>query len=370
MTDLPTILRQEIERFQVISFARFMELALYCPETGFYERDPQRIGRSGDFYTSVSVGSLFGELLAFQFAEWLEASTQQFHVVEAGAHDGQLASDILTWLREGRPGLFAKLDYVLVEPSQRRRAWQRTKLDEFAGHVRWLDALEDMSPDGIHGIIFSNELLDAFPVHVLRWDALERRWREWGVGLRGSRYTWERMTTNVASWNRDLELAGFEMPPSLARHLPDGFTVEISPGAARWWQTAAGILRRGKLFTIDYGSTFEELLSPQRAGGTLRAYSRHRVVQDVLAKPGEQDLTAHVNFTQLRNAGAEVGLQSENLLTQGQFLERIAAAALMRKEALVDWTPPRLRQFQTLVHPQHLGSTFRVLLQTREERRT
>jgi len=343
-----------------------MELALYCPEMGYYERDARWVGRGGDFFTSVSVGSLFGELLAFQFAEWLDRPGRgPVQLVEAGAHDGQLAFDILTWLRESRLEVFDRLEYWLVEPSARRQAWQRVKLDEFAGRVRWWNSLEDISGAGIRGIVFSNELIDAFPVRVLRWDALERRWREWGIGLKGGEFAWQRMATDVELWREELHYAGLEVPALLAAHLPDGFTVEFSTAAADWWRKAAASLQTGKLLTIDYGDTAAELLTPQRHFGTLRAYSRHRVTNDVLANPGGQDLTAHVNFMQLRSVAEAAGLVTDAFLTQSQFLTRILEKASQNADGFGEWTPARTRQWQTLTHPEHLGRPFRVLIQSR-----
>jgi len=139
-----------------ISFARFMDLALYCPILGYYEKKKDSTGRRGDFFTSVSVGSLFGELLAYQFAEWIEQSLVQVpktriqpedsvHIVEAGAHDGCLAKDILTWLRQWRPALFDQLTYLIVEPSSRRQQWQRELLEEFSVLVIWIGDLQELS---------------------------------------------------------------------------------------------------------------------------------------------------------------------------------------------------------------------------------
>jgi SAM-dependent MidA family methyltransferase len=207
--------------------------------------------------------------------------------------------------------------------------------------------------------------MDAFPVHVLRWDALERRWREWGVGLKGGDFAWQRMATDVASWHAELQCAGLEVPAPLAAYLPDGFTVEFSPDAADWWRKAAGCLREGKLVAIDYGGNSDELLAPQRHHGTLRAYAHHRTVDDVLANPGGQDLTAHVNFTQLRRVAEGEGLVTEAFLTQNRFLTRIFEKASGTPRGLGEWTPARTRQWQTLTHPEHLGRPFRVLIQSR-----
>jgi len=124
VTEIATILRQEVNQERVISFARFMDQALYCPNLGYYEQEGRRIGRSGDFFTSVSIGPLFGQLLAFQFARWQEeGALEPWQLVEAGAHDGQLALDVLSWLVEHRPEFFDRLEYWLVEPSRRRRRW-------------------------------------------------------------------------------------------------------------------------------------------------------------------------------------------------------------------------------------------------------
>ena len=222
-----------------------MELALYHPDHGYYQTNDQSIGKAGDFFTSVSVGKVFGELLAFQFAEWLEAfdanelaegsspsssslvprprprkgdsksksrtrtrdededDRAPLQLVEAGAHDGRLAADILTWLRLHRAELFEQIDYWIIEPSIARQRWQQNTLKEFAPRVRWLRGLPgssssfSLSPNtlkrelqpfsGVRGVIFSNELLDAMPVHRLGWDTKRQRWFEWGVGWEAHR---------------------------------------------------------------------------------------------------------------------------------------------------------------------------------------
>src|SRR6185437_12264509 len=191
------IISDEIQQHGVISFARFMELALYCPETGYYETEKDSIGRHGDFYTSVSVGSLFGELLAFQFAEWLDellrlnVAGSKIQVIEAGAHDGKLAADILNWLKIHRPKLFSEIEYAIVEPSPRRRDWQKKTLAEFGSKISWVENVTGLKNWRlINGIIFSNELLDAFPVHRYGWNAKEKKWFEWGVAADGDKFIW------------------------------------------------------------------------------------------------------------------------------------------------------------------------------------
>ena len=347
-----------------------MELALYCPVYGYYEREQDTAGRAGDYYTSVSVGSLFGELLALRFAEWLEevlklqapdarsGARGPGAMVEAGAHDGGLAWDVLSFLRERRPELFAPLEYWIVEPSERRRAWQERRLAEFGPKVRWVSQLSELA-DGVRGVLFSNELLDAMPVHRFGWDARQRRWFEWGVSVEAERFVWARML------NSPMAPAVSGRWEKLLGALPDGFTLDLGPAAVAWWREAAGVLDQGRLVTIDYGLSEEEFFAPERSEGTLRAYSRHRQGADVLARPGAQDLTAHVNFSALRAAGEAAGLETETFTTQEEFLTRIAAQVWEGGAAFGRWTSGRTRQFRTLTHPQFLGRPFRVLVQRR-----
>jgi SAM-dependent MidA family methyltransferase len=357
-------IREEIQQSGVISFARFMELALYCPETGYYEKKKDNVGRGGDFITSVSVGSLFGELLAFQFAGWLDdlkADPGKRVIIEAGAHDGKLAADILNWLQVNRPKLFSDIEYCLVEPSLHRQSWQRETLKAFP-NVRWFNGLDDFSRTSpANGILFSNELLDAFPVHRLGWDAREKAWFEWGVAVVGEKFCWARQPPAA---RLPLPAPILNLPPALLDVLPDNYTIETSPAAENWWRGAAGILAHGRLLAIDYGFTNDEMISPGRTRGTLRGYSKHHVSDDLLADPGAQDLTAHVNFSAIQAAGESHGLRTETFCTQPQFLTRILGEAT-KSNSLGAWDARRTRQFQTLTHPEHLGRAFRVLVQSR-----
>jgi SAM-dependent MidA family methyltransferase len=362
--------QNEMAAAGIISFARFMELALYCPVYGYYERERDTIGRRGDYYTNVSVGSRFGEMLAFQFAAWLDelrprrkaAGAKALQLVEAGAHDGRLAADILKWLQEHRRDLFAGVEYWIIEPSARRQEWQQQALRAFAPKVCWLGELPRSAAIG--GVIFCNELLDALPLHRLGWDATQRVWFEWGVTVRKGRFAWQRMP-EAAFTARRPEPGVLALPPELLDVLPDGFTVEVCPAAEDWWRRAANTLERGKLVTIDYGLSEEELFLPERPGGTLRAYHRHHASGDVLANVGEQDITAHVNFAALQKVGEAAGLKTEAFLRQEQFLTRIAEKIWQSPALFGKWTSAQTRQFQTLTHPQHLGRPFRVLIQSR-----
>lgn len=368
MNPVVEILAEEARKQGAISFARFVEVALYCPVYGYYDRETDTIGRCGDFFTSVSVGSLFGEMLAWQLAEWSAGREMgqgtPLKWIEAGAHDGRLAGDILGWLRGRRPELFERVGYCIVEPSEVRRRRQEKTLAEFTEKVTWVKNVSDLAAgDGVHGFIFSNELLDAFPVHRLGWDAPARAWFEWGVSFEGGRFVWKRMVQEQ-SCGAAVQL---HVAPELAEVLPDGFSTEISPAATQWWSEAAGVLRRGKLLTFDYGLTAEEFLAPHRSEGTLRGYHQHHLVTDVLANTGGQDLTAHVNFSAIEAAGATGGLKTEVLDSQEKFLTQIAGRIWAAPDSFGPWTPAHTRQFQTLTHPEHLGRKFRVLIQSRGE---
>jgi len=356
------IIRREITERGALPFARFMELALYAPGCGYYETRKNNVGRRGDFYTSASVGNLFGELLAFQFAEWLEelqAANRKPQIIEAGAHDGKLAADILNWLRSNRPKLFAQTEYIIAEPSPARQQWQRETLKQFFPRVRWISRFNDPTVQRSSGIIFSNELLDAFPVHRYGWDAKNKKWFEWGVAVEGENFAWARMQNPVEDSQSTIHA-----PPELLAVLPDNYTIEISPGAENWWREAAGVLENGKLMTMDYGFTADEMFSHARAHGTLRAYFRHHASDDLLANPGGQDLTAHVNFSAIQESGETAGLKTEMFSTQAKFLTRILERTLSGK-SFGDWNGSRARQFQTLTHPEHLGRAFRILVQSR-----
>jgi SAM-dependent MidA family methyltransferase len=363
VTTIRENIRHEIHKSGVLPFARFMELALYCPDCGYYEKKKD-IGRRGDFYTSVSTGSLFGGMLAFQFAAWLEelrSAECGVRIVEAGAHDGQLANDILTWLRSNRPQLFSEIEYLILEPSAHRQDWQRETLKDFA-NVRWLGSLQTphsaLRTPHLNGITFSNELLDAFPVHRFGWDARNKIWFEWGVAVASEQFIWAKLD------NSQIPSSILNLPSSLLEVLPDGYIIETSPAAVTWWRDAASSLAQGKLLTIDYGFTDDEVFSPSRTNGALRAYFRHHAADDLLASPGEQDLTAHVNFSAIQKAGEESGLTTEFFGSQAKFLTEIVAKAA-EANSLGNWGPRQARQFQTLTHPEHLGRAFRVLVQSR-----
>lgn len=335
-------------------------MALYCPEYGYYESEKDRVGRRGDFYTSVSVGPFFGELLARQFASWaIERPGTKMRIVEAGAHDGQLANDILSWFKQEQGGVSSRLTYTIVEPSDRRRSWQRTKLQQFQSTVGWVSSVEEIGT-GVSEttIIFSNELLDAFPVHRFRWNKKRQSWIELGVGLEMGELHWREISEASAS------PALPSLSSELQAVLPDGFVLDVCPAAEMWWREAAQRLSCGWLVTLDYGFGEDEILRPERQKGTLRAYYRHQLSADLLAHVGEQDLTAHINFDALERAGENAGLVTKFHGSQSTFLTQIFSG----ESPSLNLTASEIRQFKTLTHPEHLGRAFRVLVQQRAKK--
>lgn len=212
-------------------------------------------------------------------------------IVEAGAHSGDLARDILGWLHEHRPGLSRRAGVLDCGTSKRRRNWQQRKLREYGNIVHWVGKLAEatgralpdsrvQNPAGLRGICFSNELLDAMPVHRLGWDAKARVWFEWGVTLQAGQFVWTRMPGGAPenrgqpSSARDF-ISQFQLPidHGLLDALPDRFTTELCPAAEEWWRTAATTLGCGKLLTFDYGLSAEEFFMPERKEGSARGVS-------------------------------------------------------------------------------------------------
>ena len=343
MNEPAELIRREIRKDGVISFHRFMEMALYEPGLGYYDTH-REIGRSGDFCTSVSVGKLFGELLGFQFAHWLAPLKGEVQLLEAGAHDGQLARDILDYLQDWQLEIYERTTLVLLEPSQFHCQWQTETLANHESKVKW----RGEEPKAFRGVCYCNELLDAFPAQKLEWDAEAQSWFECGVGESDSKFEWRRMDEVKDSWNAGPEL-------------PDGSGMIHMPSLAPFWNGVCSSLLEGRAVAIDYFLEEEEFFAPPRLHGTLRAYHGHQHSDDLLANVGEQDITASVNLAELKFAAKAAGIEGSGVSSQANFLVRIFEQTLEHPGQFPEWSPERTRQFQTLVHPEHLGRAFKVL---------
>lgn len=330
-------------------FSQVMEMALYHPEHGYYGPGPRRIGRQGDFFTSVSVGPLFGRLLARQaVAEWeAQGKPEGFTIIEQGAHDGQLAEDVLGVVE----GAGLPLRYLIVEPNPRYRKAQAERLGERA---QWVESLDELRTGPRHGFFLCNELPDAFPVHLLRWNG--GRWMELHVEADGTD-AFRLVPGNLSTPELAQETARLPHDAEIAA----GHTLEVSLAMLRWVRELSQAAFRGSVFIADYGLDAEEFLFDSRAEGTLRRYHQHRMDDRVLENLGECDLTTHINFTRLIEEAERHGMTRREYDLQGRVLLRMAMPWLQSLEG----QPMNLSiagQLQSLTHPAFMGRSFRCLI--------
>ena len=247
----------------------------------------------------------------------------------------------------------------MLEPSTKRRAVQKEHLKRFGSRVDWVADWNEVHTSFQQGVIFYNELLDAFPVKRFVWDKTEHAWKEYYVGNTKNGFQWRIVPIGDVSPNASLPENEFRQLEDI---LPDHYILERSPSAESWWQNAANHLKKGHLITLDYGLSGLEKYAPYRTNGTLRTYSHHRAGDDLLSLPGQKDLTAHVDFPLLQKMGEEAGLQTKGLLSQESFMHQCLEHTLKQG---VQPSPKQLAQFRTLMHPEHFGKAFKVLVQCR-----
>jgi SAM-dependent MidA family methyltransferase len=332
-----------------------MALALYDPAVGYYSSQLRHIGRAGDFYTAVSVGPLYGRLLAeLAHQHWLErGQPPDFLLAEQAAHDGQLCEDILSGLQTSGSELAAAARVQLVEPQPIYRSAQLSRLGERLGpRLSWCDAVADLT--GTCGFLVCNELLDAFPVHRVQWTGAQ--WLELGLTLEHGELIWQGREVTAVPLQQELE--------RLPSDLPAGYLTEVSLAATDWLRDLARSAFSGLVWLADYGLDATEYYDPARTEGTLRRYWHHQMDDRVLEQLGEADLTCHVNFSRLIEVAEQNGFRVRDYADQGRLLTRLATPWLRQLEG----APPtaavaaELRQFQSLTHPAFMGKSFRVLL--------
>ena len=341
---LTAIIQSELFAAGPMPFRRFMELALYHPEHGYYTSGRAQVGRKGDFFTNVSVGPLYGRLMAQQFVElWQRlGEPSEFTIVEQGANNGDFATDALAALRILHTGCFAATRYCIVEPSPTLAAKQREHLAAFTEKVAWFTSQNELPRwTGVH---FSNELIDAFPVHVVSWDG--SAWMEKHVVFAEGAFTF----TDGPLSSPQLAAACAEIPAPII-----GTTTEVNLAARHWVAETAARMQRGYILAVDYGWEREEYHSPTRTTGTLSAYANHKREENPLARPGELDLTAHVNFSDLADAALASGLQIAGFTDQHHFMVGLGEHHFADGANLGD-----IRAFQTLMHPQFMGLAFKL----------
>ncbi|MBL1198422.1 MAG: class I SAM-dependent methyltransferase [Nostoc sp. ZfuVER08] len=404
---------------QRITFAEFMDMALYHPEHGYYSSDAVKIGfQGGDFFTSPNLSADFGELLAEQFLQMWEILGRPvtFSLVEMGAGQGLLALHILKYYQVQYPDFFTAIEYVIIEKSPTLRQQQQKRLQDLP--VRWCN-LEDIPSNAIVGCFFSNELVDAFPVHQFTLENGELREiyvttqkdgtdaesgrrgdavKEFSISPRphvpasprphvpaSSVPASQRPHVPASSSSSFIEVTGKPSTSQLAEYFnlveidltlgayPDGYRSEINLAALSWLSIVADRLQRGYVLTIDYGYPATRYYNPRRWQGTLQCYYQHRFHDNPYINVGQQDITAHVDFTALSRWGDRCGLENVGFIQQGLFLmalglgERIAAISyqkqplsqlLQRREALHQLLDPTgLGGFGVLIQGKNLGKT-------------
>lgn len=329
-----------------------MAAALYQPEFGYYASGTRQIGRGGDFFTSVSVGPLFGEVLARRFLrEWLEAACPaRWRIIECGAHDGTLAADVLGALATLDPRAFAALEYVIPEPLPALQAAQRITLHHLKEVVRFINDPLELAANPLPGVAFGNEVLDALPFHLVEWRGGE--WLECRVALAADGgFAWQ--SADI----RDPLLRAALAP--LGKNFPLGYRTEVRTCFHSFLEPLARGLQSGLMVWADYGFARADYYHPDRTTGTLRTFSNHQPGADPLDRPGETDITAHVDFTAVAEAALALGAQAAVFRPQGAWLTATAREWLLEQEGHPQ--PSFSRQFQTLIHPAHLGGCFHFL---------
>jgi SAM-dependent MidA family methyltransferase len=352
-------IREEIRnRGGAIPFSRYMELALYAPGLGYYSCGPRPFGPEGDFVTAPEVSPLFSRCLARQCSEVID-QLGGGEILELGAGSGALAADLLAELdRLGR----LPLRYSILEVSGALAAQQRATVERRMRHlgerIQWLERLPDT---GFRGVVLANEVLDAMPVSRFRvsgGEVLEAQVTEHD-GIFTCRYA-SRGTPELAGRVAQLE--------SQLGRFPSGYESELNPSLQPWVRSVADFLAAGLVLIIDYGYPRREYYAPERSMGTLMCHYRHRAHAEPLIWTGLQDITAHVDFTAIAEAGASCGLNLAGYTSQAHFLLACGLDRLVAESDPRDLPAhlERMQELKRLTLPSEMGERFKVIGLARE----
>jgi len=351
MNPLEQKILEKIKREGPITFETYMDMALYEPGLGYYASDSTEIGRAGDFYTSQHLHPAFGALIGKQIEEMWEVMgmPSDFHIVEPGAGAGLMCMDIMNYLCERR--IFQSLAYVIVEKNPSVQDRQNKLLEKYMDRIQWTSSVGALV--NIKGCVLSNELLDAFPVHVIE---MEEGLKEVYVTAEG--YNLREIKGPISTDALKDYLNGFSII------LPEGYKTEINLGIKDWIKTVSGVLREGFILTIDYGYPALDYYSDERNRGTLLCYYHHQVNENPYINVGNQDITSHVNFSSVRKWGEESGFRTLGFCQQGVFLISLGIDEIMQglyenaKDYLFE-----VAKIKRLIFPGTLGETHKVMIQ-------
>ena len=349
---------------QRITFSEYMNLVLYHPEQGYYSSGKVNIGSQGDFFTASSLGSDFGELLAEQFQEMsaILDSPDSVTLVEVGAGNGNLTADVLNYFKNNYADFYENIHYIIVEASPGLIEQQKKNLKEFT-QVTW-KAWQDIPDNSIIGCIFSNELIDAFPVHKVTIN--DKQLQEIYVTWQNDQL--KEIIEEVS--NPDLlnyfQLIDIDITKD---DYPENYCTEVNLQALDWLKTVTNKLKKGYLLTIDYGYNASKYYHPQRYQGTLNCYYQHRHHHNPYVNLGQQDITTHVNFTALEKQGKLLGLETVGLTQQGLFLMALGLGDRLSELSNGNYSLPEILNrrdaLHQLINPTGLGG-FNVLIQSKE----
>jgi SAM-dependent MidA family methyltransferase len=348
---------------QQITFAEYMDLVLYHPRQGYYASSADQISDGGDFLTSPHLAADFGEMLAIQLYQFWQilGTPSQFQIVEMGAGQGLLAAQILDYANRIYPNFFQSIDYIIIETALAMISAQQARLTDLP--VRWCE-WKDLESKSIIGCFLSNELIDAFPVHQVTVIEHELKEVYVTVGDQECLFTEKIDKLSTAKLAKYWQLNQIDLGNS---KYPHAYRTDVNLAALSWLEQINQKLQRGYVLSIDYGYTADRYYNPMRAQGTLQCYFHHAYHNDPYINIGNQDLTAHVDFTAIQNQGELLGLQTVGLIQQGMFLmalglgERIAAISTSGGD--IQSLLRRRQNLHQLIDPMGLGK-FGVLIQS------
>lgn len=337
-----------------------MEMSLYYPGLGYYTSAEIKIGQKGDFYTSPHLHPIFGIMIGKQLEEMWEFMNKpcNFYAVEIGAGSGYLCKDMLEYLKSRE--IFNSLNYIIVELNPLIITKQKDLLSDFSEKIKWVSSVTELN--NINGCVFSNELLDAFPVHIIEVEdeGGVAGVKEIYVTFNNNRFIEQKL--DVSSHNILEYLKEFNI------NIPAGYRTEINLRVKDWLKEVSLVLSEGFLLTIDYGYTAEEYYSEEHEKGTLLCFHKHRVNEDPYENIGRQDITAHVNFSSLKVWGEEFGFKTIGYCPQGIFLIALGIDEVITE--LYSNSPDyesEILKIKGLLFPQGMGESHKVMVQYKGE---
>ncbi|MGQ9570792.1 MAG: class I SAM-dependent methyltransferase [Thermodesulfovibrionales bacterium] len=349
MNQLKQKIVEKIEKEGPITFEKFMQMALYEPGLGYYASEKTEIGRSGDFYTSTHLHYAFGAMIGKQIEEIWEiiGKPEDFCIVEIGAGEGYMCKDILDFF--GRKS--SSFNYLIIENNPFMKNRQIKLLEPYMGRVKWVSSLKEL--ENLRGCIVSNELLDSFPVHLVE---MEEELKEIFVSVDKDVFVELKKRPSTHALSDYLKEFSIE--------LSKGYRTEINLRIKAWLRALNEALSEGFILTIDYGYSAKDYYSDDRNRGTLLCYHKHQLIEDPYINIGEQDITAHVNFSSLKMWGEELGLETVGFCQQGTFLVSLGIDEIIQEiyEKSSDYLF-EIAKIKRLIFPGTLGESHKVLVQ-------